>query len=789
MASGWWSWPRWPTPRWCRAPWPRPWACARSRAAPLLAGLSAYLKDKQLLLVLDNCEHLIEACAALASRPAAGLPAPAAAGHQPGGPGLGEETLYRVPSLAFPDPDAAAARSRGCRGYAAVALLLERAQARGAASRLSAHNAAAVAAVCARLDGIPLAIELAAARLSALPVEQVAARLDDCFRLLTGGSRTAVPRQRTLRATMDWSYELLSRQEQAVLRRLAVFAGGWTLEAAEAICADAEAGSAGTPLRREPSAGAGRDDAAARLPAGAVLDALAGLVDKSLVLLEASRLGDDATPADGPRYRLLETMRQYAQEHLEVAGETVAVRDRHLGWCLALAEEGEVGIKGPAQVAWLRRLEREHDNLRAALAWSVQGATRPLEPQGQPYGVEPEAGLRMVAALWWFWVEHGHLSEGLRWVDDALAAAGSGATVARTHALIGKGYFTLVRGGDASIGRAHALFGESRSVAETLGDRGGTAQALFYLAMTAMQRMDHDEARRLYVASLALFRQQHDGWSIARTLCKLATTGPVFVQGHIDYERDIGLLKEGLLVARGIGQPAIIAETLYELGCAGLYQDDLQGAEPLLAESLISARIAGDKRVLAESLAISGLGAAQAGDFAGARSRFEECLGMGRAIGHTRLQEVALLRLGTLAIVRGDSSAATAAATESLALAQQLLPDAMRENIAENVHVLAGAAAATGRLTRSAQLLGAHTALTGASGQRPVGGLPASHLCGRLQGTVHAVGVAVRASLGDDVFASAWGQGAIMTLEEAIVFALADGVMRGFATDPVPMCG
>ena len=754
-----------------------------------LAGLSTYLKDKQLLLVLDNCEHLIEACAALATALLRVCPRPRLLATSREGLAIGEETVYRVPSLAFPDPRQLPPIEE-LPGYAAVALLLERAQARGAAVRLSAHNAAAVAEVCARLDGIPLAIELAAARLSAMPVEQVAARLDDCFRLLTGGSRTSVPRQRTLRATMDWSYELLSRQEQAVLRRLAVFAGGWTLEAAEAVCAGAESDSAGTPLRRERTAEVNRFDATARLPAGTVLDALAGLVDKSLVLLDVSRFGDDVTPADEPRYRLLETMRQYAQEHLEVAGETVAVRDRQLGWCLALAEEGEVGVKGPAQVAWLHRLELEHDNLRAALAWSVQGATRrPLEPQEHPYEVEPEAGLRLVAALWWFWVEHGHLSEGLRWVDDALAAAGSAATVARTRALIGKGYFTLVRGGDASIGRAHTLFGESRSVAETLGNRGGIAQALFYLAMTAMQRMDHDEARRLYVASLALFRQQHDGWSIARTLCKLATTGPVFVQGHIDYERDIGLLKEGLLVARAIGQPAIVAETLYELGCAGLYQDDLQGAEPLLAESLIWARIAGDKRVLAESLAISGLGAAQAGDFAGARSRFEECLGVGRAIGHTRLQEVALLRLGTLAIVRGDSSAATAAATESLALAQQLLPDAMRENIADNVHVLAGAAAATGRLTRSAQLLGAHTALTGASGQRPAGGLPASHLCGRLQGTVHAVGVAVRASLGDDVFASAWGQGAIMTLEEVIVFALADGVMRGFATDPVPMCG
>ena len=697
-----------------------------------LAGLSTYLKDKQLLLVLDNCEHLIEACAALATALLRVCPRLRLLATSREGLAIGEETLYRVPSLAFPDPRQLPPIEE-LPGYAAVALLLERAQARGAAVWLSAHNAAAVAEVCARLDGIPLAIELAAARLSAMPVEQVAARLDDCFRLLTGGSRTAVPRQRTLRATMDWSYELLSRQEQAVLRRLAVFAGGWTLEAAEAICADAESDSAGTPLPRVRTTEADRDEATARVPPGAVLDALVGLVDKSLVLLDVSRFGDDVTPADEPRYRLLETMRQYAQEHLDAAGETVAVRDRHRGWCLALAEEGEVGIKGPAQVAWLHRLEMEHDNLRAALAWSVQGASlRPLEPQEQPYEVESEAGLRLAAALWWFWVEHGHLSEGLRWVDEALAAAGSAATVARARALIGRGYFTLVRHDRESNLRARALFQESLDLADVLGDRSVQARALFHLGLAAQFRSDVPEARRLFEEGLVLFREQQDGWFIARTLCRLGMCGPVFVDGKPDLERDVALFEGSLQAARGAGHPGTIAQALYNLGSVRLEQGDTSRAKSLIVEGLILARAVGDVRVVIEALDVSGLLETQLGDLERARAHFEESLRLGRVIGNPGFQGAALLHLGILAVVSDDVADAATAATSSLSMSRVRLPDVDRYKTAGNMLVLACVAQRVGQPMRAVRLFGAFAALTAPIGQAINAG-PADTLFGRLQ--------------------------------------------------------
>jgi predicted ATPase len=500
----------------------------------LLISLTDYLAAKRLLVVLDNCEHLIEACAELATAVLRVCPNVHILATGRESLGIVEETVYRVPSLACPDPNQLPAVDV-LPSYSAVALLLQRAQAKRADVVLTAHNARAIAQICARLDGMPLAIELAAARLSAMTVEQVAARLDDCFTLLTGGSRTAMPRQRTLRATLDWSYDLLNRQEQVLLRRLSVFMGGWTLDAAEAICADAGWDSPAGRVGEEVSREGDLFDPSVQLTGDAVLDVIAGLVDKSLVLLEVSRLGDEVMPTGEARYRLLETVRQYGQEKLDAAVETTRVRDRHLAWYLALAEEGAAGIKGQEQVTWLQRLELEHDNLRTALAWSVQSATRhTTESKGHPFEREPEAGLRLAGALWWFWVQRGHLSEGLRWLEEALAAAGSAVTVARVRALIGAGYLTMVRNGQGDHPRARAMFEESLGLSRALGDRAGSAQAQFYLAMAAQRRSDRVEARRLYEASLALFREQQDRWFIARTLCRLGTLGPWIVQGVPD---------------------------------------------------------------------------------------------------------------------------------------------------------------------------------------------------------------------------------------------------------------
>jgi len=293
------------------------------------------LRPKALLLLLDNCEHLLAACRDLAAtllRQCSRVRILATSREGLRVPG---ETLWRVPSLSVPEDIRHLPAPKELVLYDAVRLFVDRAVATTPGFTVTSENASAVAQVCQRLDGIPLAIELAAARVKVLALEQIAARLDDRFRLLTGGSPMLLPRQQTLRATLDWSYGLLSNQERAVLRRLSVYAGGWTLEAAEAICV-----------------GGG-------VEASDILDLLTSLVDKSLVLAE--------TPRGEARYRLLETVRQYAYDRLPEAGEEAEVRTRHRDWYLVLAEQADRELHGPRQELWLERLEMEHDNLRAAL--------------------------------------------------------------------------------------------------------------------------------------------------------------------------------------------------------------------------------------------------------------------------------------------------------------------------------------------------------------------------------------------------------------------------------------
>jgi non-specific serine/threonine protein kinase len=307
---------------------------------PLRSTLLAFLRDKHLLLVLDNCEHLVTACAELAGtllRSCLYLQVLATSREVLGVAG---EQVWRVPSLSLPDRHQSPAWQQ--LGAAdAVRLFVARAAAARPSFALTEHTAGLVAEVCRRLDGIPLALELAAARLSMLTLEGLAARLDTSFRLLTGGSRTALPRQQTLRATLDWSWNLLSGVEQVLLRRLAVFAAGWTLEAAELVCA---------------GEGIETDE---------VLDLLGGLVNKSLVAW------DEAGEAAG-RFGLLETVRLYALEHLLASGEEAAVRRRHLTWCLDLAVRIAPPVVPGAQMrgSWLDELESELDNLRAALRWA-----------------------------------------------------------------------------------------------------------------------------------------------------------------------------------------------------------------------------------------------------------------------------------------------------------------------------------------------------------------------------------------------------------------------------------
>ncbi len=356
--------------------------------SPMLATLLDYLQYKKLLLMLDNCEHLIEACAHLAEamlRACPDLRILATSREPLGVPG---ELAWRVPSLSLPEPGWLPSPETLMK-YGAVRLFIERAAVGQPTFTLTPQNSVPVATVVQRLDGIPLAIELAAARVQGLSVEQIARRLDDLFRLLTRGSRTSPPRHQTLQGVLDWSYHLLSEAEQMVLRRLAVFAGGWTLEAAEEVC----------------GGGVEFD----------VLDLLTQLVFKSLVLMD-ERGGE-------VRYRFLETVRQYSWNKLSSSGEIAKLRERHRDSSLRLVERAEVELQGPNQRMWLERLETEHDNLRAALEWSLT----------EGGGAEP--GLRLAGCLWRFWHERGYWSEGRRWLEAALERS-STSTASRAKALM-----------------------------------------------------------------------------------------------------------------------------------------------------------------------------------------------------------------------------------------------------------------------------------------------------------------------------------------------------------------
>ena len=342
----------------------------------VLNTLLDFLVEKTALLVLDNCEHLLEACARLVDTLLKTAPKLKILASSREALGVRGEQAWHVPSLSAPDIKTLPPVEQLLQ-YEAVQLFIDRALLVQPHFVLTDENAAAVAKICHRLDGIPLAIELAAARLRSLSAEQIAVRLDDCFRLLTGGSRTALPRQQTLRALIDWSYHLLTEQEKILLRRLAVFAGGWTLEAAEIICS-------GEGIELED-----------------VLDLLTHLVDKSLVIIVNN--GKEF------RYRRLETIRQYAREKLSESGEGVTYRDRHLDYFLKRVEEMEPGLRGPQQVKLLNLLENEIDNLRAALEWSRES--------------DPASGLRLASLLRWFWNFCGLFEEGASWLENVLACS------------------------------------------------------------------------------------------------------------------------------------------------------------------------------------------------------------------------------------------------------------------------------------------------------------------------------------------------------------------------------
>jgi predicted ATPase/DNA-binding NarL/FixJ family response regulator len=494
-----------------------------------------YLRTKKVLLVLDNCEHLVEACAGLAEALLRACPELRILATSREALGITGEVAWPVPSLSLPDlrrlPDI-----QGLSRYESTRLFVERAVAVNPIFALTERNAAAVAHVCYRLDGIPLAIELAAARTKVLPVDQIADRLDESFQLLAAGGRTAMPRQRTLQATMDWSHELLADEERALFRRLSVFASGFTLKAAESVCA-------GEPLQQD-----------------GVLDLLSHLVDKSLVLVAE---GDGEA-----RYRLLETVRQYGWEKLTESDEAGQFQERHSGYYLALAEVAEPELKGAGQVAWLERLEREHDNLRVAMAWLLgRGGS--------------EEAARLGWALWLFWGIRGYYAEGRRSMEQALSGEGNVVmpASARAKALYVAGMMTNYQGDHRS---AEPLLEESIGLFRGLEDNLGSAYALSNAGFSALGQGQHQRAITLTEEAVELFLEVGEKWGAAIELGFLA----VAWRDQGDLERAKRLAERGLALSREVGERQAISTALYTLATLAQADGDNERAGDLFEEGL-----------------------------------------------------------------------------------------------------------------------------------------------------------------------------------------------------------
>src|SRR5829696_790265 len=508
------------------------------------------LKAKELLLVLDNCEHLVEACASLVDALLAGCPRLKVLATSRESLGVAGETVWVLSSLSVPHTDRLPETGELTR-YDAVRLFVERARLRLPDFDLTSANGRVVAEVCSRLDGMPLAIELATARMGSLAVEEVAQRLEDSLGLLSAGPRTVAPRQRTIRATLEWSHGLLSESEQVLFRRLSVFAGGWTLEVAEAV---------------------GSDDGIEKRN---ILDLLSGLVDKSLVVAE---IAQDGTV----RYRMLEPVRQFAREQLERSEENYTVRGQHATWYLDLAERAETELKGRGQAAWLARLEEENDNLRAAMAWLLETG-------------ELEDAVRLAWALVHFWGFRGHQVEGRRWTEEALAKGQTLPPHARAKALHVQAAMSY---GLDSPERVRQLCEEAALLFRQEGDGFGLALAITGMGLTTLQQGDAERATTLLEQALVLFREAGDKFGMSNVLAHLGTI-PLAQGNHALAAR---YLEEAVALSREMGNYYGGCVAFYNLALAAQSHGEHKRSAELYREGLRFSAEAGDKANIAYTL-------------------------------------------------------------------------------------------------------------------------------------------------------------------------------------------
>ncbi len=653
------------------------WDVREQPGRPLMATLADYLRPKAPFLILDNCEHLIDACAQLATTLLTACPKLKILASSREALGVAGETAYRVPSLSLPDPRQPLSFESLAHSEAAR-LFIERAQASQPHFAPAAHNLSAIVQICQRLDGIPLALELAAARVKLFTVEQIAARLDDRFRLLTGGSRTALPRQQTLRALVDWSYDLLPEPERGALRRLSVFAGGWIFEAAEGVAG--------------PEA----------------LDLLSHLVDKSLVVAE------EQVQAGETRYRLLETIRQYARDKLLDSGESSQAHDLHLDYYLHFAAAAEPKLNGPEMLRVLDQLETEHDNIRAALAWALE--------------LNPEVALRLASSLATFWQRRGYLTEGRRLVQETLARFDAMPHAAeltshdhlalRAKALWAAGSLAWSQG-DLHVARS--ALEESAALARAIGEPGTLVNALTMLGLATLWLGDTSVTEEVIAEGLNIARAMGDKLGMAGMLSPKAVWLRT-VKG--DLAAAVACAEEGLRLMREVGNPWISGMFIFGLGVAAASNDDYVAARAYLEESEKLYRELGDRQMVTAAQSEQAHIERQTGNYAQAVSLYFSTILGWQELGH---------------------QAALAHELESIAFI----------------------AIAQSQPQRAASLLGSAESVREAANS-PMAAVERSEYIENI--------AALRAQMDEATFAAAWASGRALTMDQAIAYALANEI-------------
>jgi predicted ATPase/tRNA A-37 threonylcarbamoyl transferase component Bud32 len=521
------------------------------RGVPLLDSLKGFLRGKRILIVLDNFEQIISAAPVitdlLANSPELEfLVTSRAALHLRG------EHEFPVSPLSLPDPNRLPPLDQLAQ-YSSITLFVSRAQAVKPDFALNEENASAVAEICVRLDGLPLAIELAAARIKLLPPAAMLKRMESSLKVLTGGARDLPARQQTMRGAIAWSYDLLDEEEKKLFNRLSVFLGGCDLEEAESVC------NSKNDLDLD------------------ILDGVTSLVDKSLLRHKEDK------DTEG-RFSMLQTIREFGLGQLAESGELDALREQHLTFYLGLAEEAELELTGASQASWFSRLEKEHDNFRSAVIHSREAGRL-------------EDGLRLSGALWRFWEVRGHVGEGRAVLDQLFQSPGAidVAPNVRAKALNGAG---VLAGNQGDHARQTAILQESRKLYEELGDKSGIAQSINNLGSIAYSQGDYAQAQVFYTESLEIRRAISDSWGIANSLNNLG--GVAFLQG--DSERALELHSESLSLRRSLGDKRGISMSLNNMGEIAQHQQDYSRAASLFAESLAIRNELGDRFFIVSSL-------------------------------------------------------------------------------------------------------------------------------------------------------------------------------------------